>query len=187
MRRSGYERVHGDFYCEPRLLVERLLAKEIFTGHVLDPACGSGTIISVCRDHGIDAEGSDVENRGFGMVRNLFDITEPLGNVISNPPFAIAEAAIRHLLPLIRPGGRMAMVLRTAFLEGACRNDFYATMPPCRIWVSTARASMPPGVMSTERDRHGAVIQPPGRGTTICFSWFIFEPGYRGPMIIDRL
>ena len=124
---------------------------------------------------------------GSGTVHDLFSIAEPLDNVVSNPPFSVAEAMIRHLLPLIRPGGKMALVLRTAFLEGACRDALYATMPPRRIWVSKSRASMLPGVMGAARDQHGAIIQPPGRGSTICFAWFVFEPGYRGPMAIDRL
>ncbi len=128
MRHSGYERVAGDFYVEPRWLVERLLGKETFTGRVLDSACGSGTIVSVCRDHGIDAEGSDIADRGFGTVHDLFSVAEPLDNVVSNPPFSVAEAMIQHLLPLIRPGGKMALVLRTAFLEGACRDALYAAM-----------------------------------------------------------
>jgi hypothetical protein len=187
MRHSGYERVVGDFYVEPRWLVERLLGKETFTGRCstlpADPAPSSRSAATTASM----PKAADIADRGFGMVRDLFSVAEPLDNVVSNPPFGIAEAMIRYLLPLIRPGGKMALVLRTAFLEGGCRDALYATMPPRRIWVSKSRASMPPGVMGAARDRHGAIIQPPGRGSTICFAWFIFEPGYRGPMAIDRL
>jgi hypothetical protein len=184
MRYSGYVRIDQDFYTEPRWLVKRLLAKETFEGSVLDPACGSGTIPSVCLDHGIKATGSDIVHRGFGTVGDLFDYAEPLENIISNPPYICAEACVRHLLPLAR--GKVALLLRTAFLESVRRDDFYATMPPRRIWVSKERASMPPGVMEGRRDRWGAVIQPEGRGGTMCYAWFIFEPGYIGPMTINR-
>ena len=70
-RRSGYARVDRDFYVEPRWVVELLLDVETFEGAVYDPACGSGTIPSVCLQRGIPATGSDIVHRGFGEARDF--------------------------------------------------------------------------------------------------------------------
>lgn len=85
-RNSGYERVYRDFYVEPRWVVRLLLDVESFEGAVVDPCCGTGTIPSVCLERGIPATGSDIVNRGFGEVRDLFSITERVDNIISNGP-----------------------------------------------------------------------------------------------------
>jgi hypothetical protein len=84
-RHSGYVYVDKGFYVEPRWVVRLLLDVEVFTGSVLDPCCGTGTIPSVCMERGIiHAAGSDIVDRGFGTVCDLFDITEPMDNIISN-------------------------------------------------------------------------------------------------------
>jgi hypothetical protein len=99
-RHSGYERIDKDFYVEPRWVVHLLLDVEAFEGEVLDPCCGSGTIPSVCQERGIPARGSDIVDRRFGEVRDLFNITEPVDNIISNVPYKIAEPCARHMLKL---------------------------------------------------------------------------------------
>jgi hypothetical protein len=73
---------------------------------VLDPCCGSGTIPSICLERGIPARGSDIVRRGFGELRDLFTITEPVDNIISNVPYKIAERCARHILKLARRKGR---------------------------------------------------------------------------------
>jgi hypothetical protein len=85
-RNSSYARVDKDFYVEPRWCVELMLDAETFDGDVLDPCCGIGTIPSVCLARGIFARGSDIVDRGFGKMRDLFTITEPVDNIISNVP-----------------------------------------------------------------------------------------------------
>jgi hypothetical protein len=73
-RRSGFERVAHDRYTEPRWLILQLLDEVTFDGGVLDPCCGTGTIVSVCLDRGIPANGSDLraDDTGFGAPRDLF-------------------------------------------------------------------------------------------------------------------
>lgn len=65
MKGTQYGRAKHNFYVEPRWLVNVLLDMETFTGTVLDPACGSATIVSACRDRGIRATGADIVDRGF--------------------------------------------------------------------------------------------------------------------------
>jgi hypothetical protein len=54
---------------------------ESFEGFVLDPCCGSGSIPSVCLERGIPATGSDIVYRGFGEVRDLFTLVDPVDNM----------------------------------------------------------------------------------------------------------
>jgi hypothetical protein len=115
---SDHQRHTEDWYVEPRFTVEQLLDEESFEGEVLDPCCGGGTIVSVCQSRGISAGGSDIVDRGFRgnfEVRDLFSITEPVDNIISNVPYGIAEACARHMLGIARR--KVALILRMPFWE----------------------------------------------------------------------
>jgi hypothetical protein len=164
-RLSGYPREDKDNYVEPRWEVELMLDVESFEGEVLDPCCGSGTIPSVCLSRGIPARGSDIVDRGFGEVRDLFSITEPVDNIISNVPYRIAEQCVRHILKLARR--KVALILPMPFWESRHRHKLmFDEYPPIRWYPCSDRPSMPPGVMRDERDLFGAVIQPKSRGVT---------------------
>jgi hypothetical protein len=184
-RNSGYERIDKDFYVEPRWVVHLLLDVEAFEGEVLDPCCGSGTIPSVCRERGIPARGSDIVDRGFGEVRDLFTITGPVDNIISNVPYKIAEPCARHMLKLAQR--KVALVLPLTFFESREREGFFRDHPPIRHLICSDRPSMPPGRVDGERDCFGAIVQPISRGGTMPYAWYIFEPGYYGPTTTMRL
>jgi hypothetical protein len=178
-RNSGYTRVDKDFYVEPRWCVELLLDQERFDGEVLDPCCGSGTIPSVCLSRGIPARGSDIAYRGFGEVRDLFTITDSVDNIISNVPYGIAEACVRHMLTIARH--KIALILPMTFWESRERNQgLHREHPPCRWYPCSDRPSMPPGTSDGPRDENGAIVQPNNRGGTMPYGWFVYEAGYHG-------
>jgi hypothetical protein len=176
---SGYARVLHDYYREPARAVDQLLEKESFTGRVYDPFCGGGTVPARCRAHGIDADGSDLQDIAGCTVRDAFTITERHDNFVSNPPYKPAEAAIRYLLPLARH--KLAFLLRTNFLHSIRRRAFYASMPLVRVWFLSSRPSCPPGIYRGSRDDFGCLIQPEENGGKMDYSWFIFERGHTGP------
>jgi ParB-like chromosome segregation protein Spo0J len=192
-RSSGYKRVSLGFYVEPRSLVDQILDAETsegraIEGRVHDPCCGTGTIPSRCLERGIRATGSDIVNRGFGEVRDLFDITEMIDNAISNIPYNLkaaetgtvdikAEEIIRHLLTRVRR--KLILILPMTFWESVERDAFFREHRPIRSWVCVPRPSMPPGRMDGERDRFGAIIQPKATGGTAPYEVFVWEPGYR--------
>jgi hypothetical protein len=184
-QRSGYERDPGEWYVEPRWVVHQLLDVERFDGEVLDPCCGGGTIPSVCLERGLVATGSDIVDRGFGDVRDLFSRTKPVDNIISNVPFKIAERCARHMIPLVRH--KLALILRMTFWEAEERDPFFREFPPVRWWACGSRPSMPPGKLVTERDCYGALVQPPSSGGTAPYGWFIWEPGFCGVTSAMRL
>jgi hypothetical protein len=152
---------------------------------VLDPCCGTGTIPSACLSRGIPARGSDIADRGFGEMRDLFNITESADNIISNPPYKIAEPCARHMFQLVRR--KVALILPMTFWESRERNAFFHEHPP-RVWYPCSdRPSMPPGTMVGPRDEYGAIVQPRNRGGTMPYGWFVFERGYRGATEVGLL
>ena len=182
---AGYARVQNDWYVEPRWVVHSLLDVESFEGTVLDPCCGGGTIPSVCLARGIAATGSDLVDRGFGEVRDLFSLTEPVDNIISNVPFGIAEQCARHILKLARR--KVALILPMPFWESEERVPFFREYPPIRWYPCSSRPSMPPGIMTGQRDRYGAIIQPLSSGDTRPYGWFVWERGFKGNTSVLQL
>jgi hypothetical protein len=93
------------------------LVRESDTRHDRDrgrgalPACGGGTIVSVCLERDVPARGSDIVDRGFGEARDLFTITEPVDNI----PYRITEPFARHMLKLAR--SKVALILPMTFFE----------------------------------------------------------------------
>lgn len=141
-----------DWYTEPRWTVDLLLGAETFTGPVLDPACGSGTIVEACRTRGLEAYGSDVANRPFGeggVDFLLLDagranrIDGPIASIICNPPYGLAEQFIRRALTVATD--KVAMLLQSKFPYSQRRFALFAEHPPATIYFLSTRPSMPPG------------------------------------------
>jgi hypothetical protein len=166
-----------------QILDQFIIERRPVDSPVLDPCCGGGTIVSVCLQRGIAAKGSDYVDRGFGEVRDLRTITEPLDTVISNFPFGRAEEFIRHLMPLVRV--RMVLILRLTFQESGKRiAGLHREIRARFCYPCAPRPSMPPGIPDCPRDQFGALIQPVNRGGTAPYAWFEYHPGYQGDTIL---
>lgn len=181
-----------DWYVEPIWTSERLFAVEPFDGGVLDPACGSGRIVEAAKRVGHYALGSDLEDRANGAYWHSIDFisndfprevcaSEDAGgliaNIVSNPPFGIADAFAAHSLSLARK--KVALLLPTKWMNGAKRGAWLETTPLRRVWLLGPRPSMPPGPAIE------AGIAP-GNGTTD-FAWFVWEQGYRERPVLSWL
>jgi hypothetical protein len=182
---SGYPRKAFDLYCEPGWAVDRMLDQLVFEGPVLDPCAGTGTIVSRCRARGLDACGSDIQDFDSCTVRDVFSITERVANVISNPPFILAEAILRHLLTIV--DGKIILFLRLTFIEANCRDALFAQFPPALILAHRQRVSCPPGTLQAPRDQYGAIIQPPGKGGKMPYGWFCWWNGQCADTVIRRI
>lgn len=145
-----------DWYIEPSLATEQLLAVEKFDGETFhDPCCGGGNIVGALLSAGYDATGSDVVQRvnpapdwflGVFDFLSDADFGQP-DNIVMNPPFFRAkgaEAFIRKALSITRR--KIAAFVDVRFIAGAQRaNGLFAEHPPHRIWIVTPRVSCPPG------------------------------------------
>jgi hypothetical protein len=151
-----------EFYPTPVWGTNALLSLEKFTGSILEPCCGDGAIAEVLKKMGYQVIASDICDRGYGRQQDFLDRIDPIDNIITNPPFNLAEAILAHALRLARR--KVALLLRTAFLESRGRYErVYAHNPPARMLVFSERLSMYP---------HG---HPPADGGTTSYSWFVWD------------
>lgn len=163
-RSSGYKYADHGWYVEPEIAVDLLIEKELFVGPIWDPACGTGNIPKTLNRNGYNCIGTDLVDRGYGDGPSDFLMSNVTAcNIVSNPPYHIAEAFVTHALSSARC--KVAMLLRTGFLEGRGRYQrLYKDNPPQRIWQFSPRISMPPGGTNV-----------PAKGGFVQYCWIIWD------------
>ncbi|MFN3833750.1 MAG: hypothetical protein ACK4SQ_16110 [Allorhizobium sp.] len=149
-----------DLYETPIEAVRALLALESFVTEVWEPSVGRGAILKPLEAAGYDVRISDAVDRGIakrdGEVQDVGDFLLMRADedfaagmrcgpdIVTNPPYGIANAYIAHALREFRPG-KMAMLLNLNFLAGFDDPDRCFCMdenPPSRIYVFTRRLPM---------------------------------------------
>lgn len=172
---SSEGREDNDYYAtDPKALIE-LLKLEGFNNNVWEPSCGEGHLSKVLVDKGYQVFSSDLIDRGYGTVKDFLQTTQPFdGDIITNPPYKIAQPFIQHALDLVNDGNKVAMLLRLQFLEGKARKGFFKNNPPSRIYVSSSRI-----VCALNGD-----FVKYNKASVTAFAWFIWEKGYKGDTIL---
>jgi len=164
------ERDPNDYYPTPAEGTEALLAVERFEGSIWEPACGCGSMSRVLSAAGHEVISTDLVDRGFGHggVDFLLDWRTSADNVVTNPPFKLAESFAVHALR--RSRRKVALLCRLAWLEGQGRGRMFASTPLARVWVFSWRLKIQRGRLATADDVTGP----------IAFAWFVWEHGYEG-------
>lgn len=167
-----WERHPEDFYVEPEWCSRRLFEEVLFDGSVLDPACGLGRVVESAHKCGLVAFGADIIARSpiCRAEENFFHKCYKVENIVSNPPFSVAEAFTRHALQSVMY--KLALLLPSKWLYGYKRSLWLETTPLRTVLALAPRPSMPPGHVIA------AGIDP--GGGRYDFAWFIWEIGYRG-------
>ena len=179
-------RVDDDFYATDPKSTRALLEEVKFEGDLfLEPCCGQGHIAKVIEEYYPNAKitAIDLVDRGYGVggVDFLtYNPTVKFDNIITNPPFILAQEFIEKGLNLVRDGGKVAMFLKVQFLEGTKRKEFFDKSPLKYVYVFRARQS--PWMNGSPVDEKGKKWS-----STMCFAWFIFEKGYDGEPVIRWL
>ena len=153
----------SDFYPTPAWATEALLEHESFEGEVWEPACGDGAMTEVLRKSGLKVQSSDLYDRGFGATGiDFLKARTRVDNIVTNPPFSLAEAFILNALSLARR--KTAIFSRLAILESARRYEtVFKNSPPTRILVFSERVTLYPSGIITA-------------GTsTIAYCWLIWD------------
>lgn len=169
-----YDRDDADWYVEPSWAVEALLKAEPFEGATLDPACGCGTIPKAFAARGLQCSAYDLRDRGFG--RPGFDFLAPgqfvvpFDNVVTNPPYKLAEQFIRTALRITKR--KVAVLVQQQFPYSQGRHALFTECPVARLYFLSNRPSMPPG-------KAIAAGQKVGGGKTD-YLWIVFEHGHQG-------
>lgn len=157
----------ADLYCTPPWATHALMQIEKFEGKILEPCCGHGHISKVLKQYYPKVKSQDLYDYGYGKSgRDFLKHKKPIDNIITNPPFNIANSIVLHALKLAN--NKVALFLRTPFLEGVARyNTIFKNNPPTTIWVFVERVSLYPPDYKKGKTKINS-------GTT-CYSWFIWN------------
>lgn len=173
-------REENDFYATEPKAIELALPYLINTGiskDLWENAVGKGHIANVLKKNGFNVRCSDIVDRGYENteVLNFLDCNEKWnGDIITNPPFKLAENFVEKGFELINDGNKLYYFLKIQFLEGIKRNEMYKKYPLKYLLVYSARQKC---AKDAEFDKYSA--------TTQCYCWFVFEKGYKRKPIID--
>ena len=139
-----------DFFPTPpwatRALMTHVLSESYWRGKTCwEPACGEGHMSEVLKDCFQEVISSDIATYGYSEALEI-DFLDPRHDflvdwIITNPPFNLAEKFAAR-----RNGRAMAMLVRTAWLEGAGRYQrLFSVDPPSIVAQFTERVTMVKG------------------------------------------
>jgi hypothetical protein len=164
-------REKDDFYPTPPEGTEALLSVEKFDGPIWEPACGAGDMSRELERAGYQVVSTDLVDRGYGQPRVdfLMESQSLAPNIVTNPPFKMAEAFARHAIKL--SSRKVAFLCRIQFLEGLTRKELFSISPLARVWVFSWRLPISRGEVKPEAERQGSMAT---------YAWIVWEHGYMG-------
>ena len=168
---SSAEREENDFYAtEPKAIRELLKVYNDFQSNIWECCCGEGHLSKELINVGYNVISSDIKDRGYGDVLNVFDKTKNSYDIITNPPYKNAKDVIEHLINISNNGVKICMLLKVQFLEGKGRKMFFRDTPLKYVYVSSSR-------IRTCKNGH---FEKYKNVNSIAYAWFIWEVGYNG-------
>ena len=177
------ERVKNDYYATPYESIKSLLEIEKFEGDFIEPCVGGGHIAEVLKEYYPTSEiiGVDLIDRGYKntIISNYFDYKfNGNYNIITNPPYNLAQEFLEHSMEQIQEGKKVAMFLKIQFLEGVKRRELFEKYPPKIIYVFSKRQNPL---------RNGEEFDEKGKkwSSTMCFAWFIWDKGFKGQQVVS--
>lgn len=170
------KRVKNDFYATPPEATKAILNKEILEGSILEPATGEGHISKILKKYYPNSEiiSTDLIDRGYGHG-NIDFLTHDYGrkfdNIITNPPFKLAQKFIEKALALANK--KVIMFAKIQLLESESRRKLFEIHPPKYVYVFSKRINP---------WRNGSPVDEKGKpwASTMCFAWFVWYVGFKG-------
>ncbi len=137
-------------------------------------ACGKGHISETLKKAGYNVYSSDLIDRGYGDVLDFLKSEAKSDyDIITNPPFKLAEEFVQHSMDILSEGRKAVFLLKIQFLESKSRKNLFEKYPPKYVIVNSERQLC---AKNAEFDKYTS--------TTQCYRWFVFEKGYKGDTII---
>lgn len=174
---DSVNRERDNYFPTPPHATRALLSVERFEGDIWEPACGDGAMARVLEESGYRVHSTDLIDRGYGTTNRdfLLEYETTADNIVTNPPFYLAEEFARHALA--RSRRKVAFLCRLAWLEGKERRRLFTASPLARVWVFSSRVQMARGGTDTGK----------GGGGMIPFAWFVWQHGHEGPPTLGWL
>ena len=170
------ERAANDYYGTNPESTKALLKVEKFNENIWEPCAGHHLIVNVLKEAGYKVRTSDlVQYPGYEYdeIGNFLDfVGEWDGDIITNPPYGLSTDFAVKALEVVKPGAKVAMFLRTLFLEGTKRYEkLFKVNPPKYVYVFTNRQ------VSDKNDDFN-------KGSAVSYSWVVWEKGFQGEPVI---
>ena len=158
----GSARSPGDYYRTPRWAIDAMIKREAPWGIICDPGCGDGAISEalaelkgVSRVIGHEKNpvlAAKAREKGIEVIEGYFldysssrtiKTRPPYDFVIGNPPYKLASEFVRGALDVVRPGGKVAFLLRLGYLGSSRKRlDLVGESSSLsRVWVLARRPS----------------------------------------------
>ena len=161
----------NDFYATPEIATVKFLDHEKFEDEIWEPACGDGAMSRVIEHYGYQCKSTDLIDRGYGEGGiDFLRCTYSAENIITNPPFKLANKFIHHALEHSKK--KVALLLRLNILESKGRKKLFTEYPFARLYVNSERI---PFMAKT------------GSNNAIAFAWYVWDFSYRGKPTIEFL
>ena len=164
----GNDREPFDNYPTPSIAVTELLKREHFDGTIWECACGSGNIAKFFPD----CIATDIRESGYGEGGiNFLLENRKVDNIITNPPFKLAQQFVEHAL--VCANQKVAMFLKLVFLESESRYYLFKDHPPKIVYPFSKRLTL---------KREGEEREMSGM---IAYAWFVWDKSYNGKTTIE--
>jgi len=178
------ERQAEDFYATDSNALTLFIEKLKFDGiklnqNIWEPACGMGHLSNRLLDYGYDVKSTDLVDRGYGIGNcDFLDEYEMpnfewIGDILTNPPFKLAEKFVERGNKILKDGNRLYLFLKIQFLEGQKRKELFKIYPPKYVYCYSARQLC---CKDGEFEKYTA--------TTQFYAWYVWEKGFSGETII---
>lgn len=163
VRKNKYE-ITGDFYETPEWATEALFSKEVFNGSVWEPAEGNGAMVRVINKHNT-CYGTDIQSGTNFLTTTPTEVVE---NIITNPPYSLAQKFV--LTARLLATKKVAMLLKLTFLEGMARKKmFEATDFPLKaVYVFSKRVQM-----------YISGQPKPKNSSMLAYAWYVWDKSYQ--------
>lgn len=179
------KREDNDFYATDPWAIYK--AKEEFKNiglckDVWEPACGAGHLSNALIDIGYNVKSTDLINRGYGEQMDFLTCEEPWnGDILTNPPFKLANEFVQHAIDLIDDGRKAVFFLKIQYLETQKRAELFRRLGLKYVIVNSERICCAKNGDFDEyfNKRNGHYV-----GGTQLYCWFVFEKGFVGDATI---
>ncbi len=172
---SNHKREENDYYATDPIAGELLLRVEPDLNNIWECACGAGHLARVFYKAGKLLRATDLIDRGYGTIEDFLLNTAPYhdGDIVTNPPYKLAQTFVEHALKKVDNGRKVCMFLKVLFLESKSRKKLFTEYPPKFIYISSSRINC---AKNGDFETYNS--------SAIAYAWYVWVKGYKGDTIV---